>query len=346
MKVLIVNNMAPFVWGGAEELAKNLDENLREFGHETEILRIPFRSNSLEHVPAQMGLVAALEGFEADRVIALKFPAYLLEHPHKTVWLLHQYRQAYDLFDARQTNIPRNSLGHQIRGLVWNADNDALGRSDAVFTNSRVTAERLQRYNGLASEVLLPPLNNPELFTGGASEGYIFAGGRINSTKRQSLLVRAMAHTSSNVRLVIAGPPQQRWDSDNLRYLAESLNVSDRVHFDMRFLGRGELAHYVNSSLACAYIPFDEDSMGYVAMEAAEAGKAILTTTDSGGVKDMVESGVTGWVVEPTPEEIGRAMTRASLGAARTRKMGLASREKWHSLGVNWASTINKLVPS
>ena len=28
MKVLIVNNMAPFIWGGAEELASHLKKNL------------------------------------------------------------------------------------------------------------------------------------------------------------------------------------------------------------------------------------------------------------------------------------------------------------------------------
>ena len=48
MKVLIVNNMAPFVWGGAEELAANQEKQLVLAGHEAEVLRIPFQWNPAE----------------------------------------------------------------------------------------------------------------------------------------------------------------------------------------------------------------------------------------------------------------------------------------------------------
>lgn len=43
MKILLVNNMAPFVWGGAEELVVNLQKQLVLAGHEAEIIRIPFQ---------------------------------------------------------------------------------------------------------------------------------------------------------------------------------------------------------------------------------------------------------------------------------------------------------------
>ena len=94
MKVLIVNNMAPFLWGGAEELADNLKKNLILSGHEAEILRIPFRWEPASGIPSQMAMVHNLELTNVDHVIALKFPAYLIRHPRKTLWLLHQYRQA------------------------------------------------------------------------------------------------------------------------------------------------------------------------------------------------------------------------------------------------------------
>ena len=34
-----------------------------------------------------------------DAVIALKFPAYLASHDRKIVWLIHQHRSAYELWD-------------------------------------------------------------------------------------------------------------------------------------------------------------------------------------------------------------------------------------------------------
>ena len=41
-----------------------------------------------------------------DRVIALKFPAYYVEHDNKVLWLLHQFRQAYDLWGTTFQDIP------------------------------------------------------------------------------------------------------------------------------------------------------------------------------------------------------------------------------------------------
>ena len=100
MKVLIVNNAVPFVWGGAEELAVNLCRRLNALdGVEAEILRIPFKWEPKERIPAEIILNRNLEIMNVDRVIALKFPAYLLQHDRKTIWLLHQFRQAYDLID-------------------------------------------------------------------------------------------------------------------------------------------------------------------------------------------------------------------------------------------------------
>ncbi len=32
-------------------------------------------------------------------MIGLKFPAYLIPHPDKVLWILHQHRQAYEQWD-------------------------------------------------------------------------------------------------------------------------------------------------------------------------------------------------------------------------------------------------------
>ncbi|WKV88416.1 hypothetical protein LJU32_23805 [Pseudomonas sp. B21_DOA] len=51
MKVLIVNNMAPFIWGGAEELAVNLQRNLLMAGHDAEVMRIPAQWEPASRIP-------------------------------------------------------------------------------------------------------------------------------------------------------------------------------------------------------------------------------------------------------------------------------------------------------
>lgn len=344
MKILVVNNMAPFVWGGAEELAVHLRRNLIAAGHESEVLRIPFQWEPATRIPSQILLVRALELSNVDRVIALKFPAYFIRHPRKTLWLLHQYRQAYDLFDAGQTNLPAGEDGEAIRRLIVAADQGALQESQRIYTNSQVTQSRLKKYNGFDSKVLLPPLNDPELFTGGASEGYIFAGGRINDMKRQYMLVQAMAKTPMSVRLIIGGPPDSHTDARKLEELVEHLGLQDRVKLDMCFLPRRKYAAYINAACAVAYLPFDEDSLGYVAMEAAIAGKALITSRDSGGVLGLVRPGETGWVAEPDVDSLAQAMSAASTNRVTTVRLGEGARLRWSKMGITWPRAVEALL--
>lgn len=344
MKILIVNNMAPFVWGGAEELAVHLQRNLQAVGHQAEVMRIPFQWEPADRIPSQMLMARTFELWNVDRVIALKFPTYLIRHEHKTLWLLHQFRQAYDLYDAGQSNLADDEQGRTVRALVREADREAFQESRGIFTISPVTRDRLKKYNGFDAHVLRHPLNDPELFPGGASEGYIFAGGRINTMKRQHLLVQALALTPPSVRLVVAGPPDSEEDRLRLERVAEQVGVADRLRLDLRFLPRHEYAKYLNAAAAVAYLPFDEDSLGYVTMEAANAAKPLIAMTDSGGVLDLVQHKETGWRAQPTVESLAQCMTAAVSDPGRTERMGHAVRELWLSMGVNWAATVGALI--
>jgi len=344
MKVLVVNNMAPFVWGGAEELAMHLQSNLIISGHQAEILRIPFQWEPSRRIPSQMLMVRALEVANVDHVIALKFPAYLLRHPRKTLWLLHQYRQAYDLFDAGQTNLPTGSAGHELQSVIRHGDLQAFSESAKIYTNSEVTRKRLRKYNGFDSEVLLPPVNDPQLFPGGIAGDYIFAGGRVNGLKRQYLLLEALALADQRVRLLIAGPPDSPEDALRLQELVERLDLVDRVKLDLRFLPRADYASYLNQCAAVAYLPYDEDSLGYVAMEAATAAKALITTADSGGILGLVKHQETGWVAQVNPEDLAMAMNAVYTCSEQTSCYGQSARILWESMNINWPETINSLL--
>ena len=66
--------MAPFVWGGAEELAANLVTNLRARGCEAELLRIPFKWDPFRREQLRAELDAAffhLYEIERDDVFTI-----------------------------------------------------------------------------------------------------------------------------------------------------------------------------------------------------------------------------------------------------------------------------------
>lgn len=343
MKVLVLTTMVPFIHGGAEELRDHLVRNLRQQGVEAEAMCMPFTWDPAERLLDEMRIAHSLHVVNADRVIALKFPAYLVPHENKVLWVLHQYRQAYDLWDFGQSNIPDTERGHAIREMIRTADNRAFEDAKGLFTNSPTGRDRMRRYNGYVPEVLAPPLNDPELFSGGAPDGYIFAGGRVGDAKRQRLLIEALVH-APEARLVIAGPPNSEAEADGLRRLAAELGVESRLTLDLRMLTRAELAALVNHASASAYIPFDEDSVGYVTMEAFQAGKPVITAKDSGGVLEIVMHEDTGLVADPTPESLGEAFRISVSAPAKARRMGRAGRDLLRERNLNWPATIERLL--
>ena len=344
MKVLVLNAMVPFVRGGAEMLADELVARLRCRRHDAELMRIPFAWDPLERVTDEMLACQMLQIDNADRVVALKFPAYLVPHPDKTLWLLHQFRQVYDLWPRPEQRSADHAAQHPIRAAVQSADNACVDASRRVFVNSPTTQNRLATFNNRSSEVLRPPLNDPERFYNAGYGDYIFCGGRINAMKRQHLLVEAMRHVASDLKLLIAGPPDRPADGLRLKSLVERHRLGDRVRLELGMLNRDRLAQHVNNALACAYLPIDEDSFGYVTMEACQASKAVLTTHDSGGVLGLVGHEETGICVDPEPAQLAEALDRLWARRDDARCWGEAACQRWQELGIDWDHTIDQLL--
>lgn len=344
MKVLVVNNAVPFIWGGAEELALNLSAKLNLLqGVEAEILRIPFQWEPKERLPAEILLNRNMRIINADRVIALKFPAYHVQHDHKTIWLLHQFRQAYDLLDAGKSNFKRGD-DDELIDAITGSDNACFEGSKQIFTNSPVTQARLKKYNKIESDVLYPPLNDEELFKPGKYGDYVFAGGRVDRGKRQHLLIEAAHFAGPGCRLIIAGPPSDADYAAEIAQLVEKYDLADRVHLQLRMHTRTELAELATNALACVYIPYDEDSLGYVSMEAVASGKALLTTTDAGGILDIVRNKETGSICEPAPKSIGEALAQLCSNRKKTREFGYAGLNYWQSKNITWKHTLERLL--
>lgn len=344
MKIAVVSTHAPFIWGGAEQLAFFAAKHLKAAGVDAHLIRIPCRWEPAERLTDEMIAFRRLRLDSYDRVISMKWPAYLIEHPRKTIWLIHQYRQAYDMWDAGQSNIPDTRRGRVIRQAIHEMDNRAFAEARNMFVITRQIQARLKKYNGLDAPMIEPPVNDPEIFTGGTQGGYIFAGGRVGAQKRQIMLVEAMRHLRAGLKLVIAGPPDSPVEEQDLRARVAQLGLEDRVTLDLRFLPREDYARYMNECFACAYLPLDEDSVGYVTAEAFLAAKPVITTTDSGGVLEIVLEGRTGAVAEPNPQALADAIMRVAADPASARTMGAEARQLWIDQGRSWETAVQRLM--
>jgi glycosyltransferase involved in cell wall biosynthesis len=343
MRVAIVNNQAPFVRGGAELLADALRNKLVEFGHEAEVIRIPFGWQPAERILDHILAARLLKLGRCDRVIALKFPAYYVEHDSKVLWLLHQFRQAYDLHGSAYHLFPDTPEGRAIREAIQRADDIYLRQVRRIYTNSEVTSQRLWNFNGIPSDVLYPPLWDQDGYWCEEYGRYIFAAGRLSPSKRQALLVEAMRYTRSDIRLVVAGPPEDPMIVGELERLVAHHNLSDRVHIIARWLAEDEKRALFAQALATAYVPYDEDSYGYVTLESCLSRKATVTCTDAGGVLALVRDGDTGYVVPPNPEDLAAALDRLASGNIAAR-LGQNAFSLVANLKISWEHVVGTLL--
>jgi glycosyltransferase involved in cell wall biosynthesis len=222
-------------------------------------------------------------------------------------------------------------------------DSSSLSSSQ-IYTNSPVTSDRLLKFNGIRSEVLFPPLQIPEQYRCDTYEDYIFCPSRINGAKRQHLLIETMSFTRTAVRLVLAGRPETPEYLDQLLGTVERLDLAGKVTIIPEFITDEKKSDLFSRALACAYIPYDEDSYGYVTMEAFESRKAVVTCSDSGGIDILVRDGGTGFIVSPQPQALAEAFDTLYLNRRNAQQMGEAGRALMHSLGINWETVIARLT--
>lgn len=343
-RILICNSQIPFAHGGAEILADSLAAELAARGHQVDQVRLPLslasRGRLLESALAWRLLdVGAVEGRPVDRVIATRFPSYLVQHPNKVVWLVHQLRQVYDLRGTPYSDFrDGDPVDERTMAMVREMDRRTLGEARRRFAISRNTAGRLARDVGLEAEVLHPPSALSGRLRTGPPGDYVLGVGRLDPLKRFDLLVKALAHAGRGLRCRIAGDGPE---AAALAALAGRLGVADRVDFLGR-VGEAELIELYAGALAVFYAPYDED-YGYVTAEAFEAGKPVVTCADSGGVLELVEDGVAGFVCDPgSPRAIAERLDRLHRDRALAAAMGERGRAAAAAIG--WDRVIAELL--
>jgi glycosyltransferase involved in cell wall biosynthesis len=344
MRVAVASTFVPFIKGGGRMIVDDLVAALRERGHEVDTVLIPFDSTPREQLEQMLALRLMRIGSEVERLICIRTPSYLLQHPNKVVWFIHHHRGAYDLWGTKYQDIPDGAEGLAIRDAIRSSDDLSLREARALFTNSAVVRDRLREFNNLDGEVLYPPLMDTHRFLQRQAENYIFYPSRITEHKRQWLGVEAMRHVRSDVRLIVAGAPDSPEQLERLRRTAAEAAVGDRVEILARWISEEEKADLLSRALGVMYVPFDEDSYGYPSLEAYHSGKPVISCTDSGGTREIVEHGVTGLMTEPTPEALAEAIDRLHDDAEDAERMGRAGRARIDALNISWDHVVSRLL--
>jgi phosphatidylinositol alpha 1,6-mannosyltransferase len=242
-----------------------------------------------------------------------------------------------------QTEIPGYADAYglgPLREIAWRWIADIHGRADVTLAPSTVTAAnltargvpRVKRWGrGVDAELFRPSRRSVRWRQDLAAGGEILVGyiGRIAHEKRLDLL-RDVTRLPG-VRLVVVGDGPTRWAVERALPAATFLGSRSGL----------ELAQ-IYASLDIFVHPGTHETFCQTIQEAHASGVPVVAPS-VGGPLDLVEPGVTGFLVPPG-DAAGLAATVAELAAdpALRERMGLAARQA--VAGRTWSALVDELL--
>ncbi len=362
----------PYMVGGAEKLWWGLASHLNEHtAHQAEIIKLPSPEHDLPSLVRSYQAFSTLDLAAFDLVISGKYPAWIVSHPRHVCYMLHRLRGLYDAYPGaadvdpqlaahpgvaalraymRRYRISRSALpeffgrwhellagappagllefpGPLAREIVHWLDEIALapGAITRYAAISRTVAERPGYFPaGVQVDVAYPPPHRA--MSPGERFEHFYTVSRLDAPKRVALIVEAMRQVEGDVPLLIggAGPEEAR-----IRELAAG---DARIRL-LGFQSDAQVRESYRNALAVPFVPYAED-YGLISVEAMQCGKAVITTTDAGGARELVEDGVSGFVCEPSAASLAAAMQRLVRDRELARSLGAAGLER--AAGVTW----------
>lgn len=345
--IIVLGAQVPFVRGGAELLNESLVREINKVeGLSAELVQLPFKwypeEQMLNDIMAWRMLdLSESNGEKIDLVIATKFPTYAIEHHNKVLWLVHQYRQMYDLafseFDGSHWDQEASERSLKIRGKIKKLDNHFFCECKSIYTIAHTVSNRLMNFNKVDSTPLYPPAPLGDKVEAGVYGDYILHMGRLDKMKRIDLLIHAFALTKIG-KLVITGKGPEY---ENLFQLIKEYNLEERCILT-GFLDDEDLLSYLSNARAVYYAPRDED-YGYATIEGYLAKKPMITCFDSGEVTKIVELTGAGYVSESTKESIAANLEKIFL--MEEKELEELAREGYKfTKNITWEKVIQNLV--
>jgi len=344
MKIIIASTIVPFVYGGGTFIVDWLELKLKEYGHEVDVVKIPFSSNYKEMLQQMLGLRLYHLEDSCDRLICIRMPSYLIKHPDKYLWFIHHYREVYDIWNTELDGIPKNAESRAIREYIMRADDMAFKEAKKIYTNSEIISKRLKEFSGISAMPVYPPLLKPEQFHCCEYGDFIYYTSRICRPKRQLLAVEAMKYTKTDVKLLITGSSEDNSYLNKIIEFIKENHLEKKVTILNEWISEEQKADYFAKCLCALYIPFDEDSYGYPSLEAHHSCKAVVSCTDSGGTDEIIVHGKNGFLLESKPNVLAAAFDMLYENKKTAEKMGQAGADRIKEMNITWDNVVGRFT--
>lgn len=225
-----------------------------------------------------------------------------------------------------------------------------LGRADKILSTSEAMARQINQYTqkrvevtpfGIDLELFRPQQVKNDLFDkddiviGTVKSLYEHYG---VDTLLQAFALLKSKHPALPLKLLIVGSGPL---AQPLRTMAERLELGQSVTFTGH-VDHDKVPDYHN--LLSIYVALSNtESFGVAVIEAAACGKPVVVS-DVGGLPEVVEDGVTGFIVPArNPEQAVVALEKLILDKTLRQRMGQAGRERV-KISYNWNNNVAQMI--
>jgi len=377
MKIgLIAPSPIPFTVGGAEKFYWGLQEYInKNTAHQCELIKIPVKEDNFWNLVESYYKFYSFDVSYFDAVITSKYPAWMIKHDNHHIYMLHCLRGLYDTYPPpaklssnfntkhsgvkailkyidsdgsninglfqillelqKDTSVPDDTYifpGPFIKKIITFFDKKAMKNVKSFSAISKTVAGRKEYFpDDKNINVIYPPSNLTNFKN--ESYKYFFTVSRIDEAKRIRMIIEAYLKTDADIPLKIAGT------GPLMQGLQELSKDDSRIEF-LGFISDEELINYYANAFAVIFIPYEED-YGLITIEAMMSEKAVITFTDSGGVKEFVEDGKTGFISKPSIELLKENIEKANKDIEFVIKMGRQAKKRVEN--ITWENTFNFL---
>jgi glycosyltransferase involved in cell wall biosynthesis len=265
--------------------------------------------------------------------LARALAADAIDVVHAWLYIANAFTGAVSLFDRSRPMIT-SARNCKVQGRASQVANVlAFRRSRAIVVNSREVAAYIARrywapqnrirviYNGIDTQRFHP---SECAANGKATPGPIVTVGRLVAQKNHELFLRAaatLAQELEGARFIIVGAGPRR---AALEAQAHTLGIADRVSF----AGERQDVETVLQTAALFWLTSRWEGLPNVALEAMASGVPVIAT-DVGGTRELIRSGVDGFVVPAQDHEGFVRHSRDLLcDAGRRRQFAVAARTR------------------
>jgi glycosyltransferase involved in cell wall biosynthesis len=338
MKIAYVHDVIyPFVKGGAEKRVMEIATRLAARGHDVHIFGMKYWDGEdvIEREGVHLHGVCASQDLYVDGKRSIKTSVYFS-------WkLLRSLEGDFDVIDAQEfpyfpcfsaklfsilKRTPLVITWHEVWGDYWDEYLGWMGAFGKVIerltvrlpdkiipVSERVRGDLLSM--GVRGERMVVVTNGVDLekidsVEAGELKYDLVYAGRLSEHKRVDLLIEAVSLAREMIPDIRCGVIGDGPEMERLRRLVEDLQIKENVAF-LGFLETDEDLIAEMKSSRIFVLPSMREGFGISALEANACGLPVVTVrSEMNAASDLVENGLNGLVVDPTPEDMAEAILK------------------------------------